>query len=99
MSLTERRILIINYGGIGNGICILPILKRLEEVAPNYSYFHNYNPNFDVTEFIDWLGLTNFLGTVPSIWRRFRYEDWREIKNFLCENQINLIINLRDKGK
>lgn len=98
MNRKKRKVIFINFSGIGNGICILPVLKRFEEVAQNYSYFHNYIPVFEVSEFMDGLGLKNFLGTIPSIWRRFNKEDWDAIKKFIYENQIDLIINLRVEG-
>jgi ADP-heptose:LPS heptosyltransferase len=98
MPTNERRILIINFGGIGNGIMILPILKKLEEAAPNHLYFHTHNPVFDLPNLIDWLGLKNFLGTVPSVWRRFQPARWATIKNFLSANRIDAIVNLRNEG-
>lgn len=98
MYAPTRRILIINFNGIGNGIWILPMLKCLEEVAPNCRYFHIHNPVFDSKEFMDWTGLNNFLGTVPTAWRRFEPRDWEEIKEFLAHNSVDLLINLRNEG-
>ncbi|HEX6719266.1 MAG TPA: glycosyltransferase family 9 protein [Pyrinomonadaceae bacterium] len=98
MYLHTRRALIINFNGIGNGIWILPMLKCLDYVAPNCSYFHIHNPVFDSREFMDWMGLENFLGTVPTAWRRFEPRDWESIKEFLTRNSIDLLINLRNEG-
>lgn len=98
MYSTARRFLIINFNGIGNGIWILPMLKRLEEVAPHCQYFHIHNPVFDSSEFMKWMDLKNFLGTVPTTWRRFDPQDWQQIKEFLARNSIDLIINLRNEG-
>jgi ADP-heptose:LPS heptosyltransferase len=93
-----RNILIINFSGIGNGIWILPMLKRLEETAPNCHYFHVHNPVFESHDFISWLGLKNFLGTVPTNWRRFDPQDWGQIKEFFARHSIDLVVNLRNEG-
>jgi ADP-heptose:LPS heptosyltransferase len=93
-----RRVLIINFNGIGNGIWILPMLKCLEEVAPNCKYFHIHNPVFDSKEFMDWMGLKNRLGTAPTSWRRFEPSDWKQIKLFFERHSIDLVINLRNEG-
>ncbi len=98
MGAAPRRILIVNFNGLGNGIWILPMLKRFEEVAENCLYFHIQNPIFDSREFMQWLGLKNFLGTVPTTWRRFDPGDWDEIKDFLARNSIDLVVNLRNEG-
>lgn len=98
MATAGRRALIINFNGIGNGIWILPMLRRLEEVAPDWQYFHIHNPVFDSREFMDWLGLKNFLGAVPTAWRRFERRDWGAIKEFFALHSIDLVVNLRNEG-
>ena len=98
MSQSVRRMLIINFTGIGNGICILPLLKRLEEVAEDCHYYHLYNPVFDVSEFMDWFDFRNFCGTVPALWRRFNLMDWPAIKAFISKHQIDVMVNLRNEG-
>jgi ADP-heptose:LPS heptosyltransferase len=98
ISAHNRKSLIVNFNGIGNGLWILPMLKRLEETEKNYYYFHSHNPVFETTSFAKWLQLKNFLGNVPAHWRRFAREDWETIELFLAENEIDLIINLRNEG-
>jgi ADP-heptose:LPS heptosyltransferase len=98
MSQAVRRMLIVNFTGIGNGICILPLLKRLEEVARDCHYYHLHNPVFDVCEFMNWFDLRNFLGTVPATWRRFNPGEWPAIKAFIIEHQIDVVVNLRNEG-
>src|SRR2546421_13022213 len=98
MYAAARRVLIINFNGIGNGIWILPMLKRLEEVAPNCQYFHIHNPVFDSSDFMGWMGLKNFLGTVPTTWRRFDPRDCEQIKEFFTRHSIDLVVNLRNEG-
>jgi ADP-heptose:LPS heptosyltransferase len=93
--MAARRALITNFNGLGNGLILLPILKRLEE--EDFHYFHIYNPIFEVREFMEWLGLDNLLGLVPAIWRRFEQTNWDTIRKFIEQKQIDLIINLRNE--
>jgi ADP-heptose:LPS heptosyltransferase len=67
-------------------------------VTENLLYYHIYNPVFDSREFMKWAGLRRFLGVVPSSWRRFDPRDWSEIKKFIEQNSIDLVINLRNEG-
>ncbi|MGH9890377.1 MAG: glycosyltransferase family 9 protein [bacterium] len=94
---SERRMLILNYNGLGNGIYTLLLLKRLEELREGYSYFHIQSPGF-TPEITQWLGLKNCLGVVPSIWRRVRRADWDAIRSFIFDNHIDLVVNLRKEG-
>ncbi len=98
MRQAGRRMLIVNFAGLGNGIWIVPILKRLEEVDPAASYFHTSNPVFAARGIMDWLGLKSFEGVVPSNWRRFDRDDWGVIRDFLREQNINAVVNLRNEG-
>jgi ADP-heptose:LPS heptosyltransferase len=93
-----RRFLFLHFSGIGNGITVLPMLQRLEQVAPQVQYFHVDNPVFAVTPFLDWLGLKRFQGTVPASWRRFAEEDWEEILAFIRQQRIDTIVSLRNEG-
>jgi hypothetical protein len=92
-----RRILFVNFFGLGNGICLLPLLKRLEEVRTDWTYFSTDNPVFD-SQLPAQLGLRRFVGVIPGIWRRFNRADWTSIETFLAEQHIDLIINLRNLG-
>lgn len=94
----KHRMLIINFNGLGNGLWIVPLLKRLEEVDGTLTYFHISNPIFEVAEIMKWAALKGFKGTVPSYWRRFSCPDWSDIKVFLKSQGITLIINLRNEG-
>ena len=98
MTLSRRRMLIVNFAGLGNGLCVLPLLKRLEEVDDTWLYFHTSNPVFAERRIMRWFRLRNFEGTVPLAWRRFDPADWPAIESFLRSKTIDLIVNLRNQG-
>jgi ADP-heptose:LPS heptosyltransferase len=92
-----RRALFVNFGGIGNGFMILPILGELERAAPGLSYFHVENPALEVPAFRDEAGVHRLLGQVPSLWRRFERRDRPAIDRFLDEQRVGLVVNLRNE--
>jgi hypothetical protein len=89
--------LITNFDGLGNGILLLPILKQLELVLEDFFYFHTYNPIFEMPVLTTEVDLSNYLGSVPALWRRFDTHNWDSIGAFLEQEKINLLINLRDQ--
>lgn len=95
----DRRALIINFSGIGNGIMTLPILKCIEKQANRIAYYHNANPILFDKWFINKIGLKKLLGIVPAEWRRFKREGWKDICAFIETNNIELIINMRNEGE
>lgn len=97
MNARARRMLVVNFGGIGNGIVLLPILKRLEESAGEYSYYVTDNPVLR-SELPDRIGLRRLLGIAPAAWRRFDRGDWTDIDAFIERHRIDLIVNLRNEG-
>lgn len=95
---TRQTLFIVNFEGIGNGIGVLPLLKRLEEISPDCVYYHTANPVLETPAFVSWAGLQRFLGTTPSIWRRFNPSDWEAITHFLQTKRVDVVINLRNQG-
>lgn len=93
-----RNALIVNFGGIGNGIILVPILQCVEKSCPNLYYFHVDNPILKNRWFRNKSGLRNLKGFAPLTWRRFNRQDWNQIYSFLSENEIELVINLRNEG-
>lgn len=98
MSRSTKNILFVNFSGLGNGVLIIPMFMRLKAIHPECRYYHVENPMFALQDLADWLNLGGFLGTVPSPWRRFAEEDHEQIENFIRENNISLIVNLRNEG-
>ena len=96
---TERCALIANFGGIGNGFMVLPILGALERAMPQLSYFHIENPVFHEPSFLREAHVTRLSGEVPSIWRRFNLADQEDILRFIDDRRIDLIINLRNEDQ
>jgi glycosyl transferase family 9 (putative heptosyltransferase) len=90
--------MIVNFGGLGNGICVLPLLKELERVAPRVRYVHTENPAFSDGGIMSWLRLRNFAGATPAMWRRFDRHDWGDIRSFIEARGISLLVNLRNEG-
>lgn len=93
-----RRLLFVHFAGLGNGVTMLPILRRLEEVAPGVGYFHTANPVFEAKELVRWMRLDGFLGEVPPLWRRFDTGDAGAIRSFLSTNGVDVVVNLRNEG-
>jgi ADP-heptose:LPS heptosyltransferase len=90
--------LVLNFNGIGNGFMVLPLLSELERVAPEISYFHIDNPVFHSEMLMRAARLERFLGVVPSIWRRVGPADHDEIRRFIAEQRIDVIVSLRNEG-
>jgi len=88
-----RRALVVHYGGLGNGIQFVPVLKSLEE--NRIKYYHTDNPFFTITELVKAANFQNLLGIVPALWRRFEIRDWQAINEFLREHEVETIINFR----
>ena len=91
----KRRIIFINYAGIGNGIILLPIIRQMELDYPQFQYYHISNPLFENEEFLSSTGINNFRGCVPSIWRRFKRDNWEDMETFIENMRIDTIVNLR----
>lgn len=92
-----RRMLFVNFGGLGNGVYLLPLLKRFEDVSEGCSYFSTDNPIFR-SQLPSRVGLRGLLDVVPAAWRRFACADWPAIDRFLDEQAIDLVVNLRNQG-
>lgn len=87
--------LIINYSGFGNGFILLPILRELERVEPEFKYYHIENPVLQDNDVLSLAGIKNLIGFVPSIWRRFYSSDYDGIERFIKKHKIDILINLR----
>ena len=92
------RFFIANFAGIGNGICTVPLLRRLESTWPGARYYHTDNVLFRTPSLLFRTGLTGFAGTTPTAWRRFASADWGAIRSFLESHAIDVVINLRNEG-
>jgi len=88
----------INFTGIGNGITITPLLQCFENSYPITEYFHSENEILSDKWFIEKARLKRLKGFSPIAWRRFNREDWDKIVDFVNQNQIDLIVNLRNEG-
>ena len=88
----------INFTGIGNGIIIAPILRCFEQSYPTTGYFHSENEILSDGWFVEKAGLKRLVGFSPIAWRRFGKEDWGNIVGFINQNEIDLIVNLRNEG-
>ncbi len=88
----------INFTGIGNGTTITPLLQCFEKSYPTTDYFHSENEILSDKWFIEKAGLKRLKGFSPIAWRRFNREDWDKIVDFVNQNQIDLIVNLRNEG-
>jgi ADP-heptose:LPS heptosyltransferase len=94
----ERRVLFVNFTGLGNAIAALGLFRALEQGAPRWKYFHTECCGLDDPALIARAGIRNFLGLCPAHWRRFSAEDWCGLVSFLEANRIDTIINLRNEG-
>jgi ADP-heptose:LPS heptosyltransferase len=93
-----KRAWFINFTGIGNGISITPLLQCFEKSYPATEYFHSENEILSDKWFIEKAELKRLKGFSPIAWRRFNREDWDKIVDFVNQNQIDLIVNLRNEG-
>lgn len=88
----------INFCGIGNGVVIVPVLQCFEKSYPSANYYHIENQLLSDPWFVKQAGLKNLKGFSSAAWRRFKEEDWEAIELFIRENEIELIVNLRNEG-
>ena len=93
--MENKKALIINYPGLGNGFILLSILRELQHTAPFLKYFHIENSVLQNNTILEWAGVSNIVGFVPAIWRRFNIENWDDIEAFISDNDVDLLINLR----
>lgn len=94
---TTPRILFTDYNGIGNAIILVPVLRELEKIAGHAPYYCLDNPVFRHRAIIDQAELHGPADLVPSIWRRYGQEHWPEITQFLLEQEIEVVVNLRNE--
>lgn len=90
--------LIVNFGGLGDGIIEAPFLMNMQNVAPDVRFHHTAGAFFRDNLLVDALGLRTFRGLVPLMWRKFARADWVAINDFIKAYEIELIINFRTLG-
>ncbi len=89
--------LIVNFGGIGNGAMTMPIVKSLVSRRIYNDIFCTANPLFSDSRFFKLIGIDKRVFPVNAMWRRFDLKDWDDIHNFLVQNNIHTIYNLRNE--
>lgn len=94
----NQRVWFINFGGIGNGAMIIPILKCFESSLPSTKYYSTENDLLSTNWFLRQAKIENLVDLTPALWRRFDKEKWPEIINFIMRNKIAVIVNLRNEG-
>lgn len=94
----NRRVMLINFSGLGNAICISGLMQATGRLGRGWSYFHNECPGLSDAAFCREAGLDMLEGLYPGLWRRFNREDWPAIEQFMAVNRIDTIINLRNEG-
>ncbi len=94
----KNNIWFINFNGIGNGIIVAPILACFEKTYPSIKYFHTENEVLANPWFQYKARINGPTGYNPLTWRRFKKENWQDIVNFINENNIETIVNLRNEG-
>lgn len=93
-----KRAWFINFIGIGNGITIIPLLQCFENNHQITEYFHSENKILSDKWFTERAGLKRLRGFSPISWRRFKRENWNIITDFINQNQVDLVVNLRNEG-
>ena len=76
----------------------MPLLQCFEKSYQTTEYFHSENEILSDKWFTEKAGLKKLKGFSPIAWRRFKRDDWDKIIDFINQNQIDLIINLRNEG-
>ncbi|WJS05556.1 glycosyltransferase family 9 protein [Roseibium aggregatum] len=93
-----RRVMLVNFSGLGNAICVSGLMRATKQSGLGWSYVHNVCPGLSDSAFCLHAGLDMLHGLYPGIWRRFSPDDWPEIEQYLEANEIDTIINLRNEG-
>lgn len=88
----------VNFNGIGNGCIIVPLLQCFEKAYSSIKYYHTENIFLQDSWFQTRAQLKNLKGFSPLVWRKFQKIYWKNIISFINQNQIDLIINLRNEG-
>lgn len=91
------RVLVVDYNGIGNSFIFIPVLRELEFSYPDIYYSCTDSPVFRRREILDHAGVCGPSDLVPAIWRRFDPEHWSAITSYITDNEIEVIVNLRDE--
>jgi hypothetical protein len=96
--LLARRVMLVNFSGLGNAICISGLMRATGQSGLHWVYFHNECPGLTDATFCRRAELDMLGGLYPGLWRRFAPVDWPAIEQFLEANEIDTIINLRNEG-
>ena len=88
---------IANFGGIGNGVMTMPIIALLVKRRIYNNIFCTTNPLFSDGRFFKFSGIEKKVFLVNATWRRFDINDWNDIYNFLAQNNIRTVYNLRNE--
>jgi hypothetical protein len=92
------RVWFTNFPGIGKAIMLMPVLAALEAQFPRLRHFHTASPVYRDHWFLAKSGLKNLAGLSAPDWRRFHPAIWPAVNQFLVENSIDLVVNLRNEG-
>ncbi len=93
--MVSERALILNYGGIGNCLMLLPVLAAVERWVPGFHYYHVGSPAIVSDALLSAAGIRQLLGVAPVHWRRTRRRSWAALESFLDAKKIQTVINLR----
>lgn len=88
---------VVSFNGIGNWIALTPVLRLLGQTPNDFGLWCCENPFFRSRELQRHAGLTRFMGLYPSLWRRFRPEDWNQIGEFFRLHGINYVFHFRNE--
>jgi hypothetical protein len=90
--------LLFMNGGLGNGIILGPVLRRIESELPDLAYFSPPNGMLESDWVRDALGLTGPRAILPPLWRRFLPAHQDEIISFARSVSATLVINFRKEA-
>ena len=91
-----KRAYIANFPGVGNGVMLMPILKHLVQNKVYDQIFCTENGIIRNKDLVDIAGIGGHITPIPSAWRRFQKDHWKEIYTFLKTNAIDTVYNLRN---
>ncbi len=95
----QHNYLISTFDGLGDGVIYYPIIRSVAEGNPRNLFYCATNLFFSDKDILEKLDLPKNIKFVTEEFRKFPEENYNYILNFLSENNIKKIINLRFIGR
>jgi ADP-heptose:LPS heptosyltransferase len=91
-----RRILFLDFDGLGSACIAVGLLRELERRWPNVRYTYPENALLRDPVLNARAGLSGLLRTTPALWRRCAPEDWPRLRDLVVTLELDTVVNFRN---